>query len=144
MKPSDGRPESQQIAVEASGRDRRVSRRLASGREVPVVLLAGQTRLGPAVMMRCINISKGGMRLEGPAPLVRGAKAAVELVSTASRRRAVVGIEVVYSHLNHHGDTDAGVRFVLLDEQTVAASFLDESGRIRPFDDDRAGLYDER
>ncbi len=141
MKPTAGRPEHNESS-ESSGRDRRSSRRMASGRQLPLVLLAGDQRLGPAVTMRCVNISKGGMRLEGPAPLVRGTRAAVEMVSTASRRRAVVGIEVVYSHMNHRGDTDAGVRFVRLDEQTVASNFLDEHGRIIPFGD-ALGLHDD-
>jgi hypothetical protein len=98
---------------------------------VPVVLLAGEQRLGPAVSMRCVNISNGGMRLEGPAPLVRGARAAIELESPGRARRAVVGIEVVYSHINHRGDCDAGVRFIRLSEDTVQRNFMDERGRLR-------------
>lgn len=135
MTPASGLHKTEETAMESSGRDRRESKRLATGRQVPVVLLAGQQRLGPAVTMRCINISKGGMRLEGPAPLVRGSRAAVELVSAATQRRAVVGIEVVYSHINHRGDCDAGVRFVRLTEETVAANFVDERGRLVPFTD---------
>lgn len=113
------------------GRERRVDRRVATSRDVPVVLLAGDRTLGPAVKMRCVNISTGGMRLEGPAPLVRGGRAAVELVSGQSRRRAVVGIEVVYSHVNHRGDCDAGVRFVKLQDQIVESNFIDPNGRLR-------------
>jgi hypothetical protein len=133
MTPASGLHKTEATAAEAIGRDRRGSRRLATGRQIPVVLLAGEQRLGPAVTMRCINISNGGMRLEGPAPLVRGGRAAVELVSTATQRRAIVGIEVVYSHINNRGDCDAGVRFVRLTDETVAANFMDSHGRLVPF-----------
>lgn len=118
-------------ARSGGGAERRLDRRLGTSRHVPVVLLAGEQRLGPAVSMRCVNISNGGMRLEGPAPLVRGARAAIELESPGRARRAVVGIEVVYSHINHRGDCDAGVRFIRLSEDTVHRNFLDERGRLR-------------
>lgn len=118
--------------------DRRSGRRIATSRQVPVVLLAGDRTLGPAVSMRCVNISRGGMRLEGPAPLVRGARAAVELESKQSPRRALVGIEVVYSHINHRGDCDAGVRFVKLPASTVRENFLDHRGRLRSLSSEEA------
>ncbi|MFI4856021.1 MAG: hypothetical protein ACIAQF_13700, partial [Phycisphaerales bacterium JB065] len=73
----DGSPE-----YSGTPADRRTGRRIATSRLIPVVLLAGDRTLGPAVSMRCVNISDGGMRLEGPAPLVRGARAAIELKST--------------------------------------------------------------
>ena len=114
-----------------TGRERRVDRRVMTARDVPVVLLAGDRTLGPAVTLRCVNISPGGMRLEGPAPLVRGGRAAIELVSGRKRRRAVVGIEVVYSHVNHRGDCDAGVRFVKLSDRIVESNFVDGAGRLR-------------
>lgn len=141
MKPANGWPEGgDSDAGSDSGRDRRTAKRVSTSREVPVVLLAGDRKLGPAVSMRCVNVSKGGMRLEGPAPLVRGGRAAVELTASESRRRAVVGIEVVYSHINHRGDCDAGVRFVKLPEGTVRANFVDERGRLVRFDPEDIGL----
>lgn len=115
----------------AIGRERRVDRRVSTSRDVPVVLLAGERTLGPAVTMRCVNISNGGMRLEGPAPLVRGGRAAIELVSPRQSKRAVVGIEVVYSHVNHRGDCDAGVRFVKLPDRIIESNFVDAKGRLR-------------
>lgn len=133
----DGSPERS-----GSPADRRTDRRMATSRQVPVVLLAGDRTLGPAIAMRCVNISSGGMRLEGPAPLVRGARAAVELESVRHPRRAVVGIEVVYSHINHRGDCDAGVRFIRLPQSTVRENFLDHRGRLRNLALEAAGHHE--
>ncbi len=139
---ASGSPENTEHAA-PSGRERRVDRRVTTSREVPVVLLAGERTLGPAVTMHCVNISTGGMRLEGPAPLVRGGRAAIELVSGRNKRRAVVGIEVVYSHVNHRGDCDAGVRFVKLPERIIETNFIDLEGRLRPLEYVGDGLIDD-
>lgn len=138
MSTESGWPEATGDERSTDSADRRQSRRLLTSRQVPLVLLAGDEPLGQAIIVRCVNISEGGMRLEGPAPLLRGGRAAVQLETNESRSerstRALVGIEVVYSHMNFRGDYDAGVRFIKLRAEAVRQHFLDESGRLIDLD----------
>lgn len=111
-----------------AGVERRASPRQAYERSLRIAVLMGEHAIAPAITVRSVDISTGGIRLRSGVPLQPGGSAALEL-PTRRGSAALLGLEIVHAH----ADGGFGARFVTLPSRIVRKSFLRPDGRLIPF-----------
>ncbi len=114
--------------VELVGAERRSSPRVPAELGVSVVMLAGGKPVSEAFTVRMRDVSRDGVRVTGCAPLLRNAKAAVELKKSDGSVH-VLGASVMHSTFGDpfaSADTTvctAGLRFEAIPEEVKRRAF---------------------
>jgi hypothetical protein len=115
--------------------ERRADRRVPTKGTVRVMLLAGDRPIGGPFSVSGLDISRGGVKLGGNAPLLLGSRMAVELKRSDGVGGLLCGT-VCHStfgdptQMRNDNACTAGVRFSSLDDALVREHFTDGSGTV--------------
>jgi hypothetical protein len=115
--------------------ERRQSPRLPTERAVRLVMLANDQPLGDPFVATTVDVSAGGMRLVGKAPLLHGGRAVVELTN-ADGATALLGARVRHTTFGHaskmtnDNTSTAGLEFFKLDDDLVQRHFVTSTGDV--------------
>lgn len=115
--------------------ERREHPRVPTAGRVRIVVLAGGTPLGDPFDVAGLDISRGGVRLSGTAPLLKGCRLAIEL-KRSDGTSGVLGGTVMHSTfgdpmaMTNDNASVAGVAFSTLEAGIVAEHFARADGRV--------------